>query len=220
MFAALTVPRLIEAVHAASTPSCNLSTLPSWRSPDDVEPADLPLAQAAQKVLASMQAVLGKTAESCRARMAAYDARIARGGGGDEVQKKRHLALMNASEVVVPRHVGDLLHPPDLERFRPRAVRVQGRKVEREGDELGVLHLGLGGLRGREGAVQVEVDESEGSGFEKLHRSEGETKVSSETKESEVEASETKASETQTSAAKTQSQNALDASAAGESVQD
>jgi len=123
MFAALTVPRLIEAVAQAPSEQ-NLSSTPSWRSPDDVDAADLPLARAAQKVLASMQSILGKTAESCRVKMDEYDARIAR-GGGEQLENNRHLALMNASEVVVPRHVSDLLNPPDVERFRPRAVRAR-----------------------------------------------------------------------------------------------
>jgi pyridoxine kinase len=57
-------------------------------------------------------------------KMDEYDARVAR-GGGEQVENNRHLALMNASEVVVPRHVSDLLNPPDLERFRPRAVRAR-----------------------------------------------------------------------------------------------
>ena len=107
-----------------------------------------------------MQAVLATTAEACKGKMEAYDAKIERGGGGDESEKKRHLALMNASEVVVPRHVRDLLDPPDLGRFSPRAVRVGMGEVKREGDELGVLHLGVGK---QEGAIQVEVDEKEGS---------------------------------------------------------
>lgn len=123
MFAALTVPRLIEAVAQAPSEQ-NLSSTPSWRSPDDVDAADLPLARAAQKVLASMQSILGKTAESCRVKMDEYDARVAR-GGGEQLENNRHLALMNASEVVVPRHVSDLLNPPDVERFRPRAVRAR-----------------------------------------------------------------------------------------------
>ncbi|KAF2622066.1 Ribokinase-like protein [Macroventuria anomochaeta] len=169
MFAALTVPRLIEAVEQAPAEQ-NLRATSSWRSRDEVAAEDLPLARAAQKVLASMQAVLGKTAESCKQAMDVYDARIARGGGGEESEKKRHLALMNASEVVVPRHVDSLMNPPDLERFRPRAVRAEVGGVKKESNELGVLHLGIG--KKGEGAVQVEVDESEGSGFEKLERPE------------------------------------------------
>ncbi|KAJ4982794.1 pyridoxal kinase, partial [Stagonosporopsis vannaccii] len=162
MFAALTVPRLLEAV-AAAPASQNLRNTPSWRSPDDVVATDLPLAQAAQKVLASMQSVLAQTAARCSQKMTAYDAASSRTSNADQggqAAKKRHLALMNASEVVVPRFVGELRDPPDLERFRPRAVRVDlealgeggAEGVQRGADELGVVHVGVG--KGGEGAVQ------------------------------------------------------------------
>jgi pyridoxine kinase len=214
MFAALTVPRLLEAVSQAPAGQ-NLANTASWRSPDDVRAEDLPLARACQKVLASMQAVLAKTAEACKVKMDAYDAKIERGGGGDESEKKRHLTLMNASEVVVPRHVGDLLDPPDLERFRPRAVRVETGEIKREGDELGVLHLGVGK---QEGAIQVEVDETEGSGFEKLARPEGSEKAKP--KVEKVEDVKKETTEGQDEGNETQEQKAGDASKAGESVKD
>lgn len=213
MFAALTVPRLIEAV-SLTAPEQNLKNTASWRSPDAVAPADLPLAKAAQKVLASMQAVLAQTAKTCQERMEVYDSRIARGGGGEQLEKKRHLALMNASEVVVPRHVRDLLDPPDLERFQPRAVRVKVEgEIKREGDELGVLHLGVG--RARDGAVQVEVDEREGSGFEKLDRPEGAEKARTKPEVVDGAGAVKKAQTTQT-----QEQKAKDPDAAGQSVLD
>ncbi|RAR06527.1 proliferating cell nuclear antigen [Stemphylium lycopersici] len=174
MFAALTIPRLIEAVHAASTPEHNLATTPSWRSPDSVPATELPLAKACQKVLASMQAVLTKTTAICQAKMEAYDTRAAREGRAgshtegetevdDEAEKKRHLALMNASEVTVPRHVRELLDPPELDRFEPRAVEegegIPARVGERVPDELNVLHLGVGTKHG--GAVQVVGEKKE-----------------------------------------------------------
>ncbi|KAF2187841.1 Ribokinase-like protein [Zopfia rhizophila CBS 207.26] len=161
MFAALTVPRLIEAVHSSSTP--NLSSRPSWKSPDDVSAEDLPLAKACQKVLASMQAILGKTTEKCQETMKAYDARATKDGCGvgdeadEEPAEKRHLALMKASEVTVVRYTKDLLYPPELGKFRPRAVsegeQVQSDVGNREPDELGVLKLGVG--KTSEGAIQV-----------------------------------------------------------------
>lgn len=168
MFAALTVPRLIEAVQAASTPDFDLRSTPSWRSPDDVAPEDLPLAKAVQKVLASMQAVLAKTTAKCEEKMAAFDKRAAKSSRAEdedvdgETQSKRHLALMNASEVQVVRYVKELVDPPDLERFKPRRV-AEGGKVPKEvGDKkpdgLNVLHLGLG--TEKEGAVQVLEAES------------------------------------------------------------
>lgn len=160
MFAALTIPRLIEAVHNSPTPG--LSSTPSWQSPDDVPADELPLAKACQKVLASMQSILTKTTEKCLEKMKAYDARADKDGCGlgseaeAEATKKRHLALMDASEVQVVRYVKELVDPPDLDRFKPRAV--EGRKVpekvgSKEPDEMNVLHLGVG--TAREGAVQV-----------------------------------------------------------------
>ncbi|KAF2028120.1 Ribokinase-like protein [Setomelanomma holmii] len=174
MFAALTTPRLIEAVQAVP----ELSSKPSWRSPDDVPAEELPLAKAVQKVLASMQSILGQTTETCHAKMAAYDARAAKEGRGDaeadeESAKKRHLALMNASEVKVVRYVKELIDPPDLERFKPRAVE-EGKKVpkevgERKPDELEVTHLGVGPEK--RGAVQVtEGGEGEGKLADGLQR--------------------------------------------------
>ncbi|KAF2634052.1 Ribokinase-like protein [Massarina eburnea CBS 473.64] len=133
MFAALTVPRLIEAVHASSTP--DLASKPSWRSPDDVTATELPLAKACQKVLSSMQSILAKTAEQCQEKMEEYDTREEKQGRGlgeeaeEEKQKRRHLALMKASEVKVVRHIKEIVDPPDIERFKPRAVE-EGRKVE------------------------------------------------------------------------------------------
>jgi pyridoxine kinase len=125
MFAALTIPRLIEAVQA--TPG--LSSKPSWRSPDDVPAQELPLAKASQQVLASMQAILAKTTETCQEKMRVYDTRAEKGGCGEgdeadeQMRKKRHLALMSASEVTVPRYVKELIDPPHLEKFEPRAVK-------------------------------------------------------------------------------------------------
>jgi pyridoxine kinase len=164
MFAALTVPRLIEAVQ--STPE--LSSKPSWRSPDGVPAEELPLAAAVQKVLASMQAILGKTTKVCQEKMKLYDVRVAKEGRGEgdeadeERHKKRHLALMNASEVKVVRYVKELLDPPDLERFKPTAIH-EGNEVPdhvgaRQADELKVLHLGVG-PKG-EGAMQVQEGET------------------------------------------------------------
>lgn len=164
MFAALTVARLREATVAA-----NLQNTASWKSPDDVAAADLPLAQATSKVLASMQAVLAKTAAACAVEMEAYDKRVGLEGVGSgeeaeqERKRKRGLRLSRAAEVRVVRNVGDLVAPPDFEKFKATAVEVD---VEKEGvaekgpgsqvDELGVRQLALGG---GEGAVQLPVPE-------------------------------------------------------------
>lgn len=160
MFAALTVPRLLEAVRSSSTP--NLESKPSWRSPDDVLAHELPLAKACQKVLASMQAILAKTTERCNELMEKWDARAEKEGCGsgdddqEDRQKRRHLALMNASEVKVVRHVKEMAHPPDLKRFKPREVEeamVDKKVGEKEPGEFGVLSLGLG--KEAEGALQI-----------------------------------------------------------------
>lgn len=161
MFAALMIPRLIEAVHKSSTP--DLRSKASWRSPDDVPAEELPLAKACQKVLASMQAILTKTTEKCQKKMEAWDKRAEKEGCGsgdeddEDRKKRRHLALMSASEVTVVRYVKDIVDPPDLERFRPRALdesrRVPKNVGEKQPGELGVLNLGLG--KTDEGAVQV-----------------------------------------------------------------
>lgn len=60
--------------------------------------------------------------------MQEYDERVAASAGKvrteeqAEAQKKRHLALMNASEVTVVRYVRDLVDPPDVDRFEAKAV--------------------------------------------------------------------------------------------------
>jgi pyridoxine kinase len=169
MFAALIVPRLIEAVQA----NPELSSRPSWRSPDDVTAEELPLAKSCQKVLASMQAILGKTTEICHAKMKAYDTRIEKEGRGEgdeaseERTRKRHLALMNASEVKVVRYVKELINPPDLDRFRPRAVgegsKVPDEVTEKKPDGLHVLHLGVGPEG--EGAFQVRTGAATNQGW-------------------------------------------------------
>ncbi|KAF2498854.1 pyridoxal/pyridoxine/pyridoxamine kinase, partial [Lophium mytilinum] len=106
MFAALTVARLREATVAA-----NLQNTASWKSPDDVAAAHLPLAQATSKVLASMQAVLAKTAAACAVEMEAYDERVELEGVGSgeeadqERKRKRGLRLSRAAEVRVVRNV-------------------------------------------------------------------------------------------------------------------
>ncbi|KAH7123940.1 Ribokinase-like protein [Dendryphion nanum] len=170
MFAALTIPRLIEAVHSSSTP--DLSSKPSWKSPDEVPAEELPLAKACQKVLASMQAILTHTTEKCQAEMEKYDALAEKQGCGlgeeaeEERQKKRHLALMNASEVKVVRFIKELADPPNLERFKPRAVdevdreKVEKKVLRKEPDQFGVLPLGLGG-NDADGGIQV-VGETQG----------------------------------------------------------
>jgi len=121
MFAALTAFRLREAAAAAG-----LSATPQWVSGDGVAATDLPLARAAAAVLASMQAVLGKT-------FAAYEAALPRVeavedgvcGVVDGVvppEKARHLAVTRAAEVRVVKNVRDLVDPPDVKRYAARPL--------------------------------------------------------------------------------------------------
>lgn len=152
MFAALMVSRLRQAAADAG-----LLGTQAWRSPDDVLPTELPLAQAAEKVLASMHAVLKDTA-------AHYDAaaqkwqndqehKLAEGQGPEkeaEVEAQRHLRLTRAAEVRVVRNARALREPPVLDDFRAQPVEVT---EEVEGhvnapDELGVVKVASG-----EGAV-------------------------------------------------------------------
>ncbi|KAF2088369.1 Ribokinase-like protein [Saccharata proteae CBS 121410] len=155
MFAALTVARLREAVAEAG-----LLGTKSWQSPDDVAATELPLARAAEKVLASMQAVLGKTAQHAKAELKRLDEEDERAGlskdedGARDREFKRHLRKMRECEVRVVRNVGDLVEPEGMERFRAQEVFLEGwvgeATGERKGDELGV---GMG----KEEAVHVET---------------------------------------------------------------
>lgn len=156
MFAALMVVRLREACAAA-----NLLSTSSWQSPDEVAAEETPLAKAAEKVLASMQAVLGKTYEKYRAAIPAIDAALERAGRGEsedalkEEERKRHLWKTKAAEVDVVRNVADLVSPPEVDRYKARALDVVIPHLEeRQPDAEGVVHLGGGG----EGAVHVVND--------------------------------------------------------------
>ncbi|TKA68194.1 hypothetical protein B0A49_05928 [Cryomyces minteri] len=153
MFAALTVARLREAALKAG-----LDHTAHWQSPDSVAPTHLPLAEATEKVLASMQSVLRNT-------MTARDKEIHRlekvqspggvnslneGTGEEGVrdrQMKQHLRETKAAEVRVVRNVRDLVHPPVDEVYR--AVAVEGKEADPGTgdalpDELGVVKVGGG----------------------------------------------------------------------------
>ncbi|MDV3182258.1 MAG: hypothetical protein Q8869_00030 [Candidatus Phytoplasma australasiaticum] len=102
MFAALMVVRMRQAVTAAA----GLGQAASWLSPDDVDALDLPLAKAAERVLASMHEVLAATCESMKAEVKRVEADI---GGDDE--KRMHLARSKAAELRLVRHLGSLREP-------------------------------------------------------------------------------------------------------------
>lgn len=120
MFAALMVSRLRQEAAAA-----NLLETPSWRSPDDVAPQDLPLAKAAEKVLASMNVVLNDTAARYEAEVAAIASEKGE-GSEEEIEMRRHLRLTKAAEVRVVRNAKVLREPPVIEGFGAKAVVLTG----------------------------------------------------------------------------------------------
>ncbi len=91
-----------------------------WVSPDDVAAEDLPLAKAAEKVLASMHVVLRKTAAVVEKEMASGE----RSGIGDD-EFTRNLRRTKAAEIRVVQSLEDLKRPVDVERFKATAVNAQ-----------------------------------------------------------------------------------------------
>ncbi|KAK4111767.1 Ribokinase-like protein [Canariomyces notabilis] len=117
MFAALMVVRMREAVHNGGTGS-GLMQRQSWLSDDSVDALDLPLARAAEKVLASMHEVLTKTAErmeqtmeKARADMAADVDGVGIAGAEEAHKKKLHLLRSKAAELRLVRHLDSLRFP-------------------------------------------------------------------------------------------------------------
>ena len=103
MLAALMSFRLREAVFAAG-----LQNIPRWWTPDEVGATELPLAKAAERALASMHCVLGKTYEE-------YLVEVERiKGEGLEA----HLRRTKAAEIRVVSNANVLREPPDVEKYR------------------------------------------------------------------------------------------------------
>lgn len=123
MFAALLVSRFREQAVQEG-----LSGRQNWLSNDDIAPADLPLAKAAERVVASMQAVLKKTYQDFLKQKDWIEVGDEKDRDDEEVvdeskaKQERHLRLMKAVELKVVRNVQDLLYPPDLNQFQARAV--------------------------------------------------------------------------------------------------
>ncbi len=115
MFAALMLVRLREAVVETE----GLLEKDSWRSEDDVDATDLPLARATEKVLASMHHVLTKTKEKRDEAMEAYHSRV-KGPGEEEDEKKFRLVRSKAAEVALVRNL-EALKYPDV-KFRAEKV--------------------------------------------------------------------------------------------------
>lgn len=114
MFAALTVVRLREAVTDAG-----LGSVTSWQSLDDVDAVELPLAKAAEKVLASMHAVLQATKQ---ARDEAVERAGRSSGQSEGNEKDLHLLQTKAAEVRLVRNMPDLRRPRVQYRAKPLDV--------------------------------------------------------------------------------------------------
>ncbi|KAK5108866.1 hypothetical protein LTR62_007756 [Meristemomyces frigidus] len=128
MFASLMVARLRQAAHAAS-----VLDRASWRSPNEVPAVDTPLAKAAEKVLASMNAVLKDTAAFYDAASSKLQEKDNNNGTvtelEDERDLQRHLALTRVAEVRVVRNIQALLSPANEEKFKAQSITIHGKDV-------------------------------------------------------------------------------------------
>lgn len=108
MFAALMVVRMREAVTAVP----GLGARASWLSGDDTATLDLPLARAAEKVLASMHEVLSRTSEAMKDIVEqTIDGQV---GKLDGSEKMGHLVQTKAAELQLVRHP-ECLRSPTVE---------------------------------------------------------------------------------------------------------
>ena len=112
MFGALMVVRMREAV-ANAPDAAELLQRRAWLSDDSVAAVDLPLARAAEKVLASMHEVLSKTCQGMEVEMQRAEATLDREGvvGEEARQKGLHLLKSRAAELRLPRNVQSLRSP-------------------------------------------------------------------------------------------------------------
>lgn len=121
MFAATLVARLRQAALKAA-----VLDKPSWRSDDSVSGTDLPLARAAEMVLASMHAILRDTAQhydrAAKNLGDEFGHRSADESTKEDKETQRHLRLTRAAEVRVVRNAKALLEPPDLGSFKAQPV--------------------------------------------------------------------------------------------------
>jgi pyridoxine kinase len=108
MFAALMVVRMREAVYNTGK---EVREAASWLSRDDVEPLDLPLAKAAEKVLASMHEVLSRTCQSMVAEMQQEVSSLDKGLTKEDEEKRLHLLRSRAAELKLVRNLSCLRSP-------------------------------------------------------------------------------------------------------------
>lgn len=119
MFAALTLVRMREAVYNSGHgqgKELPLMQREAWLSDDSVGAVDLPLAKAAEKVLASMHEVLTKTAGTMESTVEKRRAEVAAGAGAAETEaqaevKTLHLLQSKAAELRLVRHLDSLRFP-------------------------------------------------------------------------------------------------------------
>ena len=131
MFAGLTVVRLREAIA-----NSGLLGRKSWISPDEVSATSLPLAQAIEKVLGSMQAVLEKTKQTRDKELQTLGGPMGvleRERGSD---KKLKLRMSKAAEVRIVRCLEDLRNP--AKEFKAIGLQDNSR-AEDEVEETGIL---------------------------------------------------------------------------------
>lgn len=112
-----------------------LSAQRSWLPPDSVPATKLPLAIATEQVLASMHAVLMKTAEQRAEILGEKSAGLTDVLQDDEAltedeKKIKHLKSTKAGEVRVVRYVQELRHPPTLDgvTFKAKDVHLEEGK--------------------------------------------------------------------------------------------
>ncbi|TLS24777.1 hypothetical protein PpBr36_08649 [Pyricularia pennisetigena] len=114
MFAALMVARMRQAVFGSPDHE-KLKTQKSWVSDDAVEVSELPLAKAAEKVLATMHEILTKTSASMEVDMAKVKAALGSEPATDaeaaEYKRKMHLHKSKAAELRLVRNLDSLRFP-------------------------------------------------------------------------------------------------------------
>lgn len=115
MFAALTVVRFREAIVNAG-----LEKVGSWVSPDKVKAQHLPLAEALEKVLGSMQTILEKTKKTRDERLKEMGGELGVSEMEKGSDKRAHLRMTKAAEVGVVRCLEDLRKPGIV--YRAEAV--------------------------------------------------------------------------------------------------
>jgi len=128
MFAALMVGRLQQEAGAAG-----LLGIESWQSPDGVVAEELPLAKAAEKVLASMNVVLKDTAARYERQVELLMEEESKGGDDERTEEEketaRHLRLTKAAEVRVVKNAQALREPPVIDGFKAKGVRVESDEL-------------------------------------------------------------------------------------------